>query len=180
MNTTDNPFNLTLIKEPHNVLFSVENFTVYESNQPPKVIVTDRPGEVGTFAGGWHADLEAAKQWIDNRRAAIKRNRKRIAGEKTVVRRVVKDLLAAGYSITVNDGEEETVQRSTKFKEIVDALMTTDEDYLLVSKPGAKRSFVRFVYGNDASEVICDHGVSLEEVLKGAWAVCARLEARGR
>jgi hypothetical protein len=110
----------------------------------------------------------------------IAANRKRIAGEKRVARRVVRDLLAAGYSLSVFDGEEETVIKSTKFKQIVDALMTTDEDYLYTFKEGCKNSFVRFVYGNDSWEVICDYGASLEDALKGAHEVCEKLEARGR
>lgn len=110
----------------------------------------------------------------------IARNRKRIAGETRVVRRVVRDLLAAGYSLTVDDGEDEPVKKSTKFSEIVAALMQTDEDYLYTHKQGCPNSFVRFVYGNDSWEVICDYSTNLEAVLKGAQEVCERLEARGR
>ena len=110
----------------------------------------------------------------------IAQNRKRIAGEKTVVRRVVRDMLAKGYRLSVNDGEEITVKRSIKFKEIVDALMTTDEDYLIVHTEGKANRVVHFFYGNDAWEVICDYSVSLEDDLAGAHEVCRRLEERGR
>lgn len=174
--TTDNPLDLIMMKEPQVLLADMDGFRIFETNKAPKVWVIE--GRHGF--GGWYENIDAAKAAIQKRQDQIKRNRKRIAGEKTVVRRVVRDLLAAGYSLTVDDGEDEPVKKSTKFSEIMAALMQTDEDYLYTHKQGCPNSFVRFVYGNDSWEVICDHGVSLEKVLKGAQEVCERLEARGR
>src|SRR5262245_36999884 len=92
-----------------------------------------------------------------------KQHLRRIAVERRSVRRVAKGLIAAGYAISVNDGEEIVVKKSTKITEIVKATMSTDEDYFLVSKPGCKNSFVRFVYGNGGWDVICDYGMSLDD-----------------
>lgn len=167
-----------MLIEPVQVLREVHGFRICKCSHDPKVWVLE-PGEK-TYGGGWFKDIDAAVDGIEKRVKQIKANRRRIAGEKTVARRVVRDLLAAGYSLSVHDGEETTVKKSTEFKKIVDALMTTDEDYLYAHKDGCKTSFVRFVYGNDSWEVICDYGVSLEPHLKGAHEVCERLEARGR
>jgi len=166
-----------MLIEPIVVLREIEGFRICRCSHEPKVWVIP-PGR--DFGGGWAENIDAAVESIDKRLKETARNRKRIAGEKTVVRRVVRDLLAAGFSLTVDDQEFEPIKKSTKFKEIVDALMQTDEDYLYTHKQGSKDSFVRFVYGNDSWEVICDYGVSLEPYLKGAQEVCERLEARGR
>jgi hypothetical protein len=167
-----------MLIEPVVVLREVDGFRICKCSHAPKVWVLE-PGDKN-YGGGWFENEQAAVDSIVARVKQIKANRRRIAGEKTVARRVVRDLLAAGYSLSVDDGEETSVKKSTKFKEIVDAMMTTDEDHLYAHKQGCKTSFVRFVYGNDSWEVICDYGVSLEEHLKGAHAVCERLEARGR
>jgi hypothetical protein len=166
-----------MLIEPIVVLRDIDGFRICKCSHDPKVWVLP-PGR--DFGGGWSENIDHAVIGIEARLKEIKANRKRIAGEKTVVRRVVRDLLAAGYKLSVDDGEETSVKNSTEFKKIVAALMTTDEDYLYASKPGCKTGFVRFVYGNDSWEVICDYGTSLEPYLKGAHEVCERLEARGR
>ena len=56
----------------------------------------------------------------------------RIAVEHKIVRRVVKDAIKAGYTVSVFDGEEWTVKRSTEFKTINDALFSTDEDTIRI------------------------------------------------
>lgn len=82
------------------------------------------------------------------------------AGEARVVRKLVKAALAAGYSVSVNDGEEWTVKRSTSTKVIFDALATTGEDRLLLrDSEGNTAGSFWLIYGNDPSgeEVISDH-----------------------
>ena len=118
---------------------------------------------------------------LDEEAKRIKRNRKRIAGERAVGRRVVADLLVAGYTLTVDNGGDgrPEVYKSTSFKAVTNGMMLTDEEHLIASKNG-KRSWVFFVYGNDSWEVICDYSTDLEGVLKRAFAMCERLEARGR
>ena len=89
--------------------------------------------------------------------------------EKRIVASAIADLLEAGFEVTVYDGEEETVVRSTDAGEIAAAMMTTDEDYLYVHSPGdgaQHRGWVRFVYGNDGPDVINDYTVNLEAVLR--------------
>ena len=81
-------------------------------------------------------------------------------GEARAARKLIKAALARELSVSVNDGEETTIKRSRKYREIVDALCTTGEDYLIVYAPTGDRvgSFY-LVYGNaaDGSELIADH-----------------------
>lgn len=111
--------------------------------------------------------------------------------ERSIARRVVLDALRAGYSLSVFDGEEVTLKHSRKPKEILAALFTTDEDHLLFHKvvegepevgsvmlrtniSNVDSGWVRFVYGNDGYDVICDYTTNLEEVLTGANALAER------
>lgn len=82
-------------------------------------------------------------------------------GEARAARKLVKAALAAGYMVSVNDGEEWTVKQSTNAREIIDALCTTGEDMLRLRDPadGATIGSFWLIYGNDPSgdELISDH-----------------------
>ncbi|WP_213287543.1 hypothetical protein [Bradyrhizobium sp. sGM-13] len=98
--------------------------------------------------------------------------------ERAIVGRLVTDLLAAGYRITVNDGEEDVVKTSNDPNTIFKALASTDSDTLEVFNPAAEKrhSFVVLVWGNE-TDVISDYGVSLEPVIAAANALANELEA---
>jgi hypothetical protein len=103
----------------------------------------------------------------DNRKVAA---RQRV--ERKICMATVDALLAAGYSLGVNDGEEVTIAYSRDRAKIADALFTTDEDYLLIysraeEKDTTPNMWVRFVYGNDGWDVICDysHAKTLDPIL---------------
>jgi hypothetical protein len=91
--------------------------------------------------------------------------------EVKIVKKTVADLIAAGYLLNVNDGGDELVLKepSTDVKALHDALINTDEDFLLVYKAGEKKRFgwVRFVYGNDGWDVINDYTTNLDPVMEG-------------
>ncbi len=102
--------------------------------------------------------------------------------ERKIVERIVDDALAQGYGISVRDGGEVTVRRSTDRAEIVGALGTTGEDqlgfHLIVDGVPERRTFgmVWLVYGND-TDVISD---SIDNeltnlILKGAEALAEQL-----
>ncbi len=102
--------------------------------------------------------------------------------EERIARATVRALLAAGYEVSVFNGEEET-KRSGEFAEVAGALFETDEDWLRVhevvlpSLGGSRRvGWVRFVYGNDGWDVICDYTVNLEAVLAPVNAMAEGLE----
>jgi hypothetical protein len=99
------------------------------------------------------------------------------AGERKVVRRLVRAALAAGYTISVDDGEEMTVKRASKLKTIEDALATTGEDMLqlyaadpskTVGWHGAGRFYLVWGNADDGSELIADH--SANDLCEGLWA----------
>ena len=93
--------------------------------------------------------------------------------EEQIVERCIADLLAAGYSLGVHDGEEITIHHSTNAAAVRKAMFTTDEDRLFVylkTGPQGKRDWfgwVFFVYGNDGWDVISDNTCNLEDALKG-------------
>lgn len=102
----------------------------------------------------------------------------RIKIEKKIAKAAIAGLLAAGYAISVHDGEEVTVKRSIIAKDILDAMFTTDEDILLAYKAGELRGEVNFIYGNDGYDVIADYSTVLEPALKGAEEEANKLEEK--
>ena len=102
--------------------------------------------------------------------------RARIATERRIVKRVVRDALAGGFALIVNDGAEE-FPPSQNAKELFDRLMNTDEDYLIFTNPetGTRFGWVRFIYGNDGWDVINDYTVNLEKVLAKTLELTVKL-----
>lgn len=107
--------------------------------------------------------------------------------EQQIVKRVIADALAAGFVLTVHDGEEITLKRSADAKEIFAAMFSTDDDRLYFHRPDQPKGqcgWVHFVYGNDGFDVISDHTVEINGaradtgVLAGAEALAAKLEKR--
>jgi hypothetical protein len=81
-------------------------------------------------------------------------------GERRTATRLVAAALAAGYTVSVYDGEEYTVKRSRKSKEILEALATTGEDVLVIrDSAGERLGVLSLIWGNDPSgdELISDH-----------------------
>lgn len=94
--------------------------------------------------------------------------------EKQIVRKVIKDAIEAGFSLTVYDGEEYVLTGSRDSAAVLRAMFSTDEDTLYfrsVSKVG----WVHFVYGNDGYDVISDHTTNLSDLLSGAMELADRL-----
>lgn len=99
--------------------------------------------------------------------------------ERRIARRCIADLLDAGYTITINDGEED-VYTGTDRKAALAAMFTTDEDYIVAKKSVGKDHFriswVRFIYGNSGWDVINDYTTNLEEVLTKTQALADKIE----
>ncbi len=87
--------------------------------------------------------------------------------EKKIVTRTLETLIKAGYQISVNDGEEIVISRSTSVEAILDKMFSVDEEQIYVYKQGEEKrqGWILFVYGNDGWDVIADHTSRLEEVL---------------
>jgi len=102
--------------------------------------------------------------------------------EQNIIRAAVKSALAKGYSVSVNDGEEVTLAKSTSEARIMAAIMTTDEDVLLIHdqlKDAVCIGWIKLIYGNDGWDVINDYTTNLEAMLTDAHRVAARYEMRG-
>ena len=113
--------------------------------------------------------------------------------ERRIVLAIVRELLGAGFALSVYDGEETTVKESVDFNEIKAALFTTHEDWLYTNlipervkemKEQAKQNgndpggiplkphgWVRLVYGNDGWDVLSDYTVNLEPWIGSGTAV---------
>ena len=97
--------------------------------------------------------------------------------ERMIVQHVISDLLDAGFSLGVNDGEETTLTHCKDMVQIMQAMFSTDEDYLLVYRDFDQQHFswVRLIHGNGI-DIISDYGVSLESYLHGANTFANMLE----
>ena len=84
-------------------------------------------------------------------------------GERRVARALVRLLLDADCTISVDDGGEFTVKRSRSLRQITEALATTGEDTLLVrDAEGKRKGVILLVWGNDETgeELIADYTAS--------------------
>ena len=108
---------------------------------------------------------------------------KRFIGLKDqIIRAVIQELLDAGFLVSVNDGEETTVHRSYNADAIFEAMQTTDEDFLHVHMADEGLliyGWVRFIYGNDDTEVINDYTTNLESQMAGIFEMIDEYEGRG-
>ena len=77
--------------------------------------------------------------------------------EARIARKIVKDALANGWTVSVNDGEEWTVKRSADSRAILAALCSTDSDILrLRDEAGDRVGDIMLIWGND-EDLISDH-----------------------
>lgn len=118
-------------------------------------------------------------------------NKYATTGEARVARKLVKAALADGYAISVNDGEEWTVKRSTNANTILDALATTGEDVLRLTAADPSKTVgwhnagsFWLIYGNDPSgeELISDHSDNeiCERLYRAAHRDTAKADAQAR
>ncbi|VWC49314.1 hypothetical protein BLA13014_07581 [Burkholderia aenigmatica] len=102
--------------------------------------------------------------------------------ERTIIRRAVTDVLAIqaedgpAYAISVFDGEQTTLIGSRDVGQIMGAVMTTNEDMLIVRRLHQDRGSSYFgsialAYGNDGWDVIRNHHRPLDEILAGTKAM---------
>jgi len=86
----------------------------------------------------------------------------RIIVEHDIVTRVVDVLTASGFQLR-EQYEDEWQDREA----LLTLLFDLDEAFLVCGgKEGSKGGWVRFVFGNDGWDVICDYTVNLESVLE--------------
>lgn len=88
------------------------------------------------------------------------RHRARI--ELLVVRRLIADLITAGYALTVDDGDG--IRQTGTPDELISTIFGVDEAHILADKID-NHAWVFLVLGNDGWDVISDYAVSLESVM---------------
>ena len=71
------------------------------------------------------------------------------ATERNIAKALVRRALAAGYSITVHDGEEPTLKTSRDEKAIFSAMNSTDSDTLIFFLGNRRVGHVWLVWGNE-------------------------------
>ncbi len=99
----------------------------------------------------------------------------RIKIEEKIASRVIDDLLANDYLISVDDGMVTTVVKSADKQMILHAMSSADDDRLYVYKkddPFRLHGWIRFFYGNDGWDVVNDYTLSLDHIMVPieAWA----------
>lgn len=128
------------------------------------------------FTPGATADDIAHFSTPHGRRIELK-IRQRIVVERAIIRKAVTDIIAAGYALSVDYGEDDVaVSRSSDVAEIMEAIGACDEEWLHVRHTNGKlRGTIALVYGNDGWDVICDYHTSLEPLLTGANELAEQL-----
>lgn len=98
----------------------------------------------------------------------ITQSRQRL--ERRIVRRVILDGKKAGYLFNIYNGGEgyELSEPTARVKALLNAMFATDDEQLFFFKGGKRVGWVRFVYGNDGWDVVCDYTANLEDVMSGA------------
>lgn len=90
----------------------------------------------------------------------------RIRMEERIVKATVRALIAKGWLLAVDDGDDYPIYDSNDFDAVMAALGHTDLDTLYARKESGEKPtgmggefdvFVRFVYGNDGWDVISDY-----------------------
>jgi hypothetical protein len=93
--------------------------------------------------------------------------------ETAICTRLVDDIVAAGHTVSVNDGEAWAIKRSNDSDAILAAMFSTDSDMLLVrTAKGDQLGRIALVYGN-GTDVICDYTCTdtITQPLGGASAL---------
>ena len=101
--------------------------------------------------------------------------RERIAIERRIVQCLITTALQDGFYLSVNDGMEEH-PRTRDRKAIEDAILNTDEDYLIYWKDDVRIGWVFLVYGNSGWDVMSNWTTSLSAHLAPVEALALSLE----
>lgn len=115
----------------------------------------------GTFLLADDAEYFTRATWVDE---AVK---PLVLIERAIVRHAAQALLAAGFTLNINNGGDYNVlDRDTSDIGVFMAnTMQTGEDVIRVYKDGVKVGYIRVIYGNDGWDAMADYSTSLEEVL---------------
>lgn len=88
--------------------------------------------------------------------------------ETMIAKELITQLLARGYALGVNDGEETVLRNSSDADEVFDSLRSTYDDYILVAEPTKQGEgiswrqigWVQLIWGNGI-DLISDYSMAL-------------------
>lgn len=106
---------------------------------------------------------------------------KRIKIERAIISRIVKDALKLNYTVSVYDGEEWCLKRSSSYKEVMQSIQSTDMDTLNIrDNQGNKIGSIWLVYGNDGYDVVADNSDNelINNLLINAQILADKFELR--
>lgn len=101
--------------------------------------------------------------------------KQRMEIEEKIVRKFFETVIAAGYSVVVDDGEERTGRMNDVDKLMV-ASFSVDEESFLVYDDDKYLGTVFVVYGNDGWDVIADYSMRIEALVHPAYELANELE----
>lgn len=112
--------------------------------------------------------------YIDNAQDPDHRNyspalAKRLKAERRMALALVTECIKRGFLISVSDGGEWVVKRSTDKEAVMLSLASTDSDTILIRDTDGDKVLGRFwlIYGNDGYDVVSDY--SDNEVCNDIW-----------
>ena len=105
-------------------------------------------------------------------------NETRMGIEQQIIECVVNDAISHEYLVSVFDGEETCVSKSSDAHAIIEAMRSTDSDTLILYHCGVRIGLIQFVYGNNGYDVIADNTTNLEDFLKNATLLADELEEK--
>lgn len=96
--------------------------------------------------------------------------------EEVIVKAIIESALCRGYSISIFDGEEVAIAKSTDPEAILKKMFATDAEELIVyDHHCVRRGTAYLIYGNDGHDVISDHTLGLEAILRPVLELAQRL-----
>lgn len=82
---------------------------------------------------------------------------KRLEIERKIITKLMKEAINKGYTVSVYDGEEYAVEKSTDIELLKKEIMATDMDSIeIYANNGSMFGTVLAVYGNDGYDVMAD------------------------
>ena len=93
---------------------------------------------------------------------------RRLTAEKRMCTALVTACLDRGFLVSVHDGEEWAVKKSSDKAEILAALFATDQDEIVIrTAEGVRAGWFQLIYGNDGYDVVGDY--TDNEVCNAIW-----------
>ena len=96
---------------------------------------------------------------------------RRIEIERLIVKKICDNAVTKGYMVSLHDGECYVVKRTRDVAKIMENMMATDEESLIIRNAnGIRLGSVFLVYGNTGWDVINDYtdNPAINELLVGA------------